>query len=150
MRVFCDTNVLVAAALKAHGHHNSAKAVLESIYCGDDIGFVSAHSVAETFSVLTRMPTAPKLTPQDVRAILEKNVIPHFRFVTLVKEDYLNAVRTLSGKSLGGGKIYDLLHITAARKQELDRIYTFNDGEWKLLAPDLEQIIISPQTIVVS
>jgi len=98
MRVFCDTNVLVAAALEAHFHHRPAHAVLERISRRDDIGFISAHSLAETFSVLSRMPTVPKLTAQDVLTILEKNIIPHFTLVTLAAADYLNAVRTISAK----------------------------------------------------
>jgi predicted nucleic acid-binding protein len=150
MRVFCDTNVLVAAALEAHVHHTSAKGVLDRISRRDDIGFISAHSLAETFSVLSRMPTMPKLTPQDALAILEKNIIPHFTLVTLAAADYPNAVRTLSAKGRGGGRIYDLLLITAARKQALDWIYTFNESEWKFLAPDLEQIITRPQTVTIS
>jgi len=144
MNVFCDTNVLVAASLEVHVHHAPAKAVLERICRGDDAGFASAHSLAETFSVLSRMPTVPKLTPQDVLAILEKNIIPHFALVPLAAADYPEAVRALAAKGLGGGRIYDLLHIMAARKQALDRIYTFNENEWKDLAPDLEQMIAPP------
>ena len=71
MKVFCDTNVLIAASVETHIHHAPAKAILERICSGDDAGFVSAHSLVETFSVLSRMPTVPKLTPQDVLAILE-------------------------------------------------------------------------------
>ncbi|MBM3840255.1 MAG: type II toxin-antitoxin system VapC family toxin [Verrucomicrobia bacterium] len=78
MNVFCDTSVLVAASLEAHKHHALAKAVLERISRGDDIVYASAHALAETFSVLSRMPTMPKLTPQDVLAILEQNICPHF------------------------------------------------------------------------
>src|SRR5437773_4538393 len=150
MRVFCDSNVLIAASVQAHVHHAPAKAVLEGICRGDDTGYTSAHSLAETFSVLSRMPTVPKLTPQDVLAILEKNVIPHFTLVPLAAADYPDAVRALAAKGLGGGRIYDLLHIMAARKQAVDRIYTFNESEWKDLAPDLERMIASPPAAPVS
>jgi predicted nucleic acid-binding protein len=150
MRVFCDTSVLVAAALEAHAHHRSAHAVLDRIARRDDIGFISAHSLAETYSVLSRMPTLPKLTASDVLAILEQNIIPHFTLVTLAAADYLNAIRDLSAKGLGGGRVYDVLHIMTTRHQALDRIYTFNESEWKSLAPDLAQIIVSPQTVPIS
>jgi len=144
MNVFCDTTVLVAASLEAHIHHIPAKTALERICRGDDVAFTSAHCLAEMFSVLTRMPTLPKLTPQAVLAILEKNVIPHFSFIVLAPADYQQAVRNLAGRGLGGGRIYDLLHLMAARKQALDRIYTFNDTEWKNLAPDLQAVIAVP------
>ena len=71
-------------------------------------------------------------------AILEQNIIPHFTLVALVAADYPEAIRALTTKGLGGGRIYDLLHLVAARKPALDRIYTFNESEWKKLAPDLE------------
>ncbi len=95
------------------------------------------------------MPTVPKLRAKEVLAILDKNIIPHFTLITLAASDYSDAIRALTAKGLGGGRIYDLLHIMASRKQALDRIYTFNESEWKSLASDLESIIISPQTIAV-
>jgi len=144
MNVFCDTTVLVAASLQAHVHHSPAKAALERISRGDDVGFTSGHCLAETFSVLSRIATVPKLRPQDVLAILETNVIPHFTLLVLAAVDYPQTVRDLAGRGLGGGRIYDLLHLAAARKETLDRIYTFNDTEWKNLAPDLEPLIATP------
>ena len=144
MNVFCDTTVLVAASLQAHPHYLPAKATLERICRGADVGFTSGHCLAETFSVLSRMPTIPKLTPQDVLAILETNVFPHFTLLVLAPADYPQVVRDLAGKGYGGGRIYDLLHLAAARKQTLDRSYAFNDAEWKKLAPDLERAITEP------
>jgi predicted nucleic acid-binding protein len=150
MNVFCDTTVLVAAALEGHVHHFEAKAAIQRIHRGDDAGFTAGHCLAETFSVLCRMPTVPKLTPQEVLSILETNVIPHFTFIVLVPTDYPQAVRELAARGLGGGRIYDLLHLTAARKQTLDRIYTFNKKEWRNLAPDLESLIAAPPATAAS
>ncbi len=106
------------------------------------MGFTSGHCLAEVFSVLSRMPTAPKLTPQDELAILETNIIPHFTLLVLAPADYPHVIRDLVGRGLGGGRIYDLLHLAAARKQTLDR--TFNEKEWKKLAPELEPLIAAP------
>ena len=144
MTVFCDTSVLVAAALQAHIQDQSAKAVLDRIRCGDDTGQASAHTLAETFSVLSRKPTKPKLEPADVLAILERDFIPHFAFVALQPEDYPAAIRDLVALGLGGGRIYDLLHLRVASKLAVDRIYTFNDNEWKTLSPGLAAVICAP------
>ena len=144
MTVFCDTSVLVAAALQAHVHHRSAKAVLDRIRRGHDTGHASAHALAETFSVLSRMPTKPKLEPADVLAILEQDFIPHFAFVALQPEDYPAAIRDLVALGLGGGRIYDLLHLRVASKLALDRIYTLNESEWRTLAPGLAGTICAP------
>ncbi len=90
MRVFCDTSVLVAAVLQAHVHHAPARAALNRIQRGDDTGHAFAHALVETFSVLSRMPTRPKLEPEDVLDILESGIIPHFVFVTLGSADEPN------------------------------------------------------------
>jgi predicted nucleic acid-binding protein len=118
--------------------------VLEGILRGDDIGHCSAHTLAETFSVLARMPTKPKLHPADVLAILEKHIFPYFILVSLAPADYPEVIRSLASRALGGGRIYDLLHLRTAAKLTLDHIYTFNEREWKLLAPELESIISVP------
>ncbi len=144
MRVFCDTSVMVASALRAHPHHPSASATFHRIRRGDDTGFASAHALAETFSVLSRMPTKPKLEPEDVLDILENNIIPLFTFAGLQPELYPHAIRDPVAKGLGGGRIYDLLHLRIASQLALDRIYTFNALEWKALAPELAALIQSP------
>ena len=56
MKVFCDTNVLVAAFLQGHPYHSSARPVIERVKARADQGFVAAHSVAEAYAVLTRLP----------------------------------------------------------------------------------------------
>lgn len=147
MRVFCDTSVLVAAVLQMHVHHAPARAGLSRIRNGDDTGHATAHALAETFSVLSRMPTKPKLEPEDVLEILETGIIPHFVFATLAPEDCLPAIRDLVARGLGGGRIYDLLHLRAAGRLALDRIYTFNESEWKTLAPELASLISAPPMV---
>ena len=144
MKVFCDTSVLVASALASHTHHPEAKAALARIRASQDAGFASAHTLAETFSVLSRMPTKPKLDPEAVLDILETDFIPHLSFVALLATDYPVAIRDLVGRGLGGGRIYDLLHLRVAARLAPDRIYTFNETEWKTLAPELAALICAP------
>lgn len=147
MKIFCDTSVLVAASLQTHLHHEPAKAALLRIRQGHDEGYACAHALAETFSVLSRMPTKPKLLPEDVLDILKQGIIPHFIFVALQSEDYPLAISDLVAKRMGGGRIYDLLHLRAAGKLALDRIYTFNDSEWKTLSPAQASVICAPPTV---
>jgi predicted nucleic acid-binding protein len=144
MRVFCDTSVLVAAALQAHAQYRPCKILLDRIQREEHSGHASAHALAETFAVLSRMPTKPKLSPLDAREIIEHDFLPHFVFVPPQTEDYLLAMRELAQRNLGGGRIYDLLHLHAASRIAVDRIYTLNAAEWKMLAPALAGIIQVP------
>src|SRR5204863_346319 len=43
------------ALMQSHPHHSSARPVIERIKAGRDQGFVGAHSLAETYAVLTRL-----------------------------------------------------------------------------------------------
>jgi hypothetical protein len=64
------------------------------------------------------------LQPADILGILEKNIFPHFVLLTLEPVDYIEAIRSLAATQLAGGRIYDLLHLRAAAKISLDRIYS--------------------------
>ena len=144
MKVFLDTSVLVASVLKTHPHHREGRSALDCVRAGEDAGFASAHTLAETFSVLSRLPTKPKLDPESVLDILETDFIPHLSFIGLPATDYLPAIRDLVGMGLGGGRIYDVLHLRVAARLAPDRIYTFNEIEWKRLSPELAPLICAP------
>ena len=60
MKVFCDTNVLVAAFITNHPQHNAARPVLERIKARSDQGWAATHSLAESYAVLTRLPAQAK------------------------------------------------------------------------------------------
>ena len=144
MRVFCDTSVLVASVLKTHPRHLESRVPIDRIRAGVDAGFASAHTLAETFSVLSRLPTKPKLDPESVLDIIETDFLPHLSFIGVPAIDYPIAIRDLVVRGMGGGRIYDLLHLRVAARLALDRIYTLNETEWKLLSPELAPLICVP------
>jgi hypothetical protein len=43
-----------------------------------------------------------------------------------------------------GGIIYDALLLASARKVSADRIYTWNLGHFRMIAPDLAARIVEP------
>ena len=58
MKVLLDTSVLVAAVLEMHEAHGRAFTALDRVQQGRDQGVVSAHSLAEVYAILTRVPAA--------------------------------------------------------------------------------------------
>lgn len=144
MNIFCDTSVLVASSLKSHPNYTAAFSALLSLQDPANKGYTSAHALAETFSVLSRMPTTPKLKPEDVLQIIETNIIPHFLLSVLAPEDYPTLLRDFVSRGFSGGALYDFLHLRSASKLALDHIYTFNEAEWKRLAPELAPLISAP------
>jgi predicted nucleic acid-binding protein len=144
MRAFCDTSVLVAAVLSSHPRYPACEAMLSRIARREHIGYCSTHGLAETFSVLLRMPTTPKLRGEHVLAILEHTILPNFSIIPLDTLDYVECLRELAATNLAGGRVYDLLHLRAARKCAPERIFTLNTKEWISLSPELAALIGEP------
>ena len=144
MTVFCDTSVLVAACIRKHPHYARARPVLESIASGEKVGYVSIHSLAETFSALTSVPITPRILPSEARDIITTNIRKHFQLVAVTPDMYQRAVEVCVGCGLGGGKVYDALLLECARHSNADQIFTFNLQDFRRLAPDLVTRISAP------
>ena len=76
----------------------------------------------------------------------ENNSGSNFRLVVwkITPDMYDRAVEVCSEWGLGEGKVYDALLIECARHSQADRIYTFNLGDFRRLAPDLAERMVAP------
>jgi predicted nucleic acid-binding protein len=122
MNVFLDTTVLVAASAQHHPHYSRAFPVLQRVAAGHDRGFISTHSIAETFAALTRLPVEPRVQPTEAAQIITDNLLPHFECVPVDQKDYLDAMSTMTKGGWTGAKIYDALLLRCAAKCGVDRI----------------------------
>lgn len=144
MHIFFDTSVLVASAVRHHPHHLQAARAVAEVLTGSHTGFIAAHSLAETYAVLTRLPLQPMIHPSEARRIIEENVLPHFQVLSLAAKDYRELIREIAEAGVKGGAIYDALLLLCARKKRCERIYTFNVVQFERLAPDLGKVICAP------
>ena len=145
MKLYFDTSVLVASAVKGHVHHAPAHSALERLLRDKHRGYVSAHGLAEIYAVLTRAPFVPPVYPSEAWQILEQNILPHFTLVELPSKDYVGLVKECAAQGWTGGRIYDLLQLACAQKASCERIYTFNLQHFRELAPpSLEEKIHAP------
>jgi predicted nucleic acid-binding protein len=144
MNVFCDTSVLVASCVRQHPHFAPARAMLEAVASGQHSGAISAHSLAELYSALTSLPVLPRILPAEAERLIQTNVRAHFRLIPVTSAMYVAAIDICVRHSLGGGKVYDALLLACARKAACDRIYTFNLGDFRRLAPDMADRITAP------
>jgi predicted nucleic acid-binding protein len=132
---YFDTSVLVSAAVTHHPHNAPALAVLEELVSRRHRGYLSAHSLTEVYSVLTRTPFKPPLYPSEAWQIIEGMILPHMELVTLTSREYREVVRHCAVSGWVGGKVHDAVHLRCAQKAECDRIYTFNVRDFRTLAP---------------
>ena len=132
---YFDTSVLVPAAVARHPHNAPALAVLEELVRRKHRGFISAHSLTEFYSVLTRTPFKPPLYPSEAWRIVEQTILPRMKLVTLAAKEYQELVRHCAASGWAGGRIHDAVHLRCAQKSDCDRIYTFNVKDFRALAP---------------
>lgn len=145
MKVFLDTNVLVAALIKQHVDHERSFAVLDPVLNGKDDGFVSAHSLAEMYAVMTKLPVPYRHTPEQALLSIEENVLKHFKTVNLTASDYAALLREAAGIGIQGGTIYDAILLKSAAKSDADRIYTLNLKHFQAIAPpEISPLLSAP------
>jgi len=144
MKAYFDTTILVAASVADHSHHNQAIATLELSQSGKIESYVSGHGLSEVYAVLTRTPFHPAVYPSEALKILQENILPYFKLVTITPQMYIETIRECADRGWIGGRIYDAIHLGCARESDCERIYTFNVRRFQQLAPDLAQCICEP------
>lgn len=134
MKIFCDTNVIVAAFLGGHPHHPQARPVLEKVLTGQNTGFVATHSLAEAYAVMTRLPDASRVAPTIAWQLINENVVKAFTLVSLTPKEQCETLELAAAAGIEGGRTYDALLLAAAVKSGADRIYTLNVRHFQSLA----------------
>lgn len=145
MKAYLDTNVLVAASVQEHPHHEQSFDLLKAVKERTLQGCIGTHGLAEFYSVLTRAPFTPRVHPAEAGRFLDDNILPYFEIVALSADDYRAVLYSCSNASLIGGVVFDALHLYSAQKAGCDRVYTFNLKDFRALAPpELEGRIVAP------
>jgi len=143
---FFDTSVLVSASERSHPQYEPAWAAVQRVKGGQEKGLICAHSIAEIFASVTRLPVHPRIQPDQAARIIHENILPYFTPVPLVHEDYLGALDIVGAGGWSGAKIYDALLLHCAGRSKARRIYTFNLRDFRNLAPArLRALIHAPE-----
>lgn len=144
MKVYLDTNVVVARMVSGHVHQLNADSLLRQIEVRRWTPVIAAHGLAEMYSVLTRTPFKPRVTPAEAWHLIEQNVLPRFEIESLSRSDYGRVIQECAAQGWSGGRVFDVLHVATARKARCERIYTFDVAHFRQLAPDLLDSILMP------
>jgi len=104
--ITADTSVIVPSLLTWHELYDRAVSAL------DGVSRIPAHALAESFSVLTRLPLSRALAPPLAEQVLMR-AFPDPPLL-LSSEGYRGVIRRLAGANLGGGRIYDAIVAAAA------------------------------------
>jgi predicted nucleic acid-binding protein len=126
VRIAIDSNVLVASVLSWHEHHRAALSAVEAAVEGPDELVVVGHTLAEAYSVMTRLPAPHRVRPEDAVALLEGVVDAATAILGLSGRDTWRTVRALPDVPASGGRTYDALIAATARRGGARRLLTFN------------------------
>jgi predicted nucleic acid-binding protein len=106
-----DTSVAVPYLLRSHVAHAAVRR-----HVGTRIPTLTGHSLAETYSVLTRLPGDARVAPADAARLIEAN----FGAPALLDPGTVVSVPSvLASAGVAGGAVYDALVALAARHAEL-------------------------------
>jgi predicted nucleic acid-binding protein len=138
---FFDTSVLVATFWGDHPHHEASLHAFASTT--KSTGACAAHSLAEAYAVLTRLPVRPVVAPADALLFIEE-IQKRLTVVLLNERDYAETIKQTVDLSLAGGQIYDALILRAAEKIKAKTILTWNISQFRRIAPRLANRIRTP------
>jgi predicted nucleic acid-binding protein len=144
MRLFLDTSVLVAALVEPHPAHDRALPWLQRIRDGSAAGVISAHSLAELYSILTTLPVRPRISPVTAQQLIRSNIHSTFEVVSLSADDYASVIDHLADMGILGGATYDAVILQAAAKANPDQVVTLNEKDFRRIRPDLAPMLVTP------
>ena len=125
-----DTSCIVAAVCSWHEHHGRATAAIEDRLDAGVRLAVPAHALAESYAVLTRLPSPHRLAPADAWALLEANFIANRTVTALTSREYVSVVRALAAAGVAGGRTYDALIAESALRARATTLLTFNPRDF--------------------
>jgi predicted nucleic acid-binding protein len=141
MKAFFDTSVLVPVFYGDHVHHEASLAVF--VQYNKSSGCCGAHSLAEVFSTLTRMPGRHRISGAQAMLFVG-DICDRLSLVTLDGDEYLNALQASSDLGVVGGGIYDALLAWCAIKAQADTIYSWNARHYRQCGPEVTRRLQKP------
>ncbi len=136
--------MLVAAFEVSHPRHTVCLPWLQQAQTEQIQGLIATHTLAEVYSVLTRLPVRPRISPEVAQRLITEN-LERFEVITLTTEDYQIVIAQMVNLNLTGGGIYDALIAQAAVKAEVNTLLTLNPNHFTRLGEDIARLVQVPQ-----
>jgi predicted nucleic acid-binding protein len=144
VRTLFDTSVLVAAFEVSHPRHTVCLPWLQQAQTEQIQGLIATHTLAELYSVLTRLPVRPRISPELAQRLISEN-LERFEVIPLTSEDYQMVLAQMVNLNLTGGGIYDALIAQAAVKAEVNTLLTLNPNHFTRLGEDIARLVQVPE-----
>jgi predicted nucleic acid-binding protein len=134
MKAFFDTSALVPVFYGDHIHH---RASLERyIQFDKSSGCCGAHSLAEVYSSITRMPGKHRISGEQAMLFIQ-SIRERLSVIALTGNEYADALEASAALGIVGGGIYDAMLAHCAFKAKAEAIYTWNARHYALCGQDV-------------
>lgn len=141
MKSFLDTSVLVSVFLEDHEHHERSFAAFSQ--ADKRSACCAAHSLAEVYATLTRLPGRHRLSGEQVLLFLEA-IEERLTTIALDGGEYLTMIREAATNQIVGGTLYDALLAACALKAKAEVLYTWNVQHFRRLGPEIGKRVRTP------
>ena len=141
MKAFFDTSALVPVFYGDHVHHEAS--FRRFLQFDRTTGCCGAHSLAEVFSTLTRMPGKHRISGEQAMLFVE-SVCERLSLVSLNGEEYVRALGAAASLGIVGGGMYDALLAHCALKAEAETIYSWNARHYSQCGPEITRRLQMP------
>ena len=141
MKAFLDASVLVPVVTDQLACHAAAFTCFTSLMRSEGaVICTSCHALAECYATLTALPLRRRISGPEALRLIEVNFSQRLKVISLTQSDYQKALRMVAGLGRISGQIYDALHLTAAKKEACERLYTYNHRHFTGLDPSIQVV----------
>lgn len=141
MKWFFDTSALYPVFIDDHVHHQASLAAY--LRADRAQGACAAHSLAEVYATLTRMPGPNRLSADQVLLILD-DIRERLTVIALDPDEYRAALGDAAAEDILGGTVYDALIARCALKSKATVIYTWNLKYFRQVGPEVARRARTP------
>ena len=141
MRGFFDTSVLVPVFYGDHVHHRASLDLF--IRFDKTAGCCGAHSLAEVYSTLTRMPGKHRISTEQAMLFIG-SIRERLSIFALNGDEYADALQASSALGIVGGGIYDAMLAHCALKARAETIYSWNVKHYAQCGPEVIRRLRTP------
>lgn len=117
---------MVPAVCAWHDHHGVAVAELRRRKEAGEEMVIAGHTIAEAYSVLTRLPAPYRLSAETARSLIATNFLHDRTVIALDATQYRGLLDRALQLGVSGGQIYDLVIVECAHKAGVQTLLTFN------------------------
>jgi len=133
--------VLVPLFYRDHVHHGPSQELF--IQFNQSTGCCGAHSLAEVYATLTRMPGKRRISGEQAMLFIG-NIRQRLSIIALDGDEYADDLQASAARGIVGGAIHDAMLAHYALKSKAQAIYTWNTRHYALCGREVADRLRTP------